>query len=139
MMSGCREAFKEYGIDWTFEQRFIYSGDDKKNQEKLYRILSSPDRPTAIFVAQDSKAIMCYLMALKAGLRVPEDLSIVGYYNTSWVEKTDIQLTSVSVKEEVIGRTVVNEVFTSGNHNSNPPTIIIEPEVIVRNSTTPLI
>jgi DNA-binding LacI/PurR family transcriptional regulator len=42
------------------------------------RLLALPDRPTALFAASDEMAIGAILAAREAGLRVPEDLSVIG-------------------------------------------------------------
>ena len=42
-------------------------------------VLSVKDRPTAIFCANDSLAIGCYKAVQEAGLKVPDDISVVGF------------------------------------------------------------
>ena len=42
-------------------------------------MLALPERPTAIFAASDTQAMGVLEAARKAGLRVPEDLSVIGY------------------------------------------------------------
>ncbi|HKT05976.1 MAG TPA: LacI family DNA-binding transcriptional regulator [Rugosimonospora sp.] len=52
-------------------------------------LLSRPDRPTAIFTANDLQALGVYRAAREAGLRIPDDLSVVGFDDlpvVSWVE-----------------------------------------------------
>jgi LacI family transcriptional regulator len=44
-------------------------------------LLSGPERPTAVFAANDVTAIATIEVALALGLRVPEDLSVVGFDN----------------------------------------------------------
>ncbi len=74
-----RQAMKEHGLevrsDWMPE--CDYSG---KSALKLARqLLSTDDRPTAIILADDSFAIGVYQAAVENGLKIPEDLSVVGY------------------------------------------------------------
>ena len=63
--------------------------------EKLKQILAGPDPPTAIMTSFDSSAESLYLQLGRLGLRVPEDISLVGFGGT-WREGAVIrQLTSV--------------------------------------------
>ena len=52
-------------------------------------LLSRRDRPTAIFAANDLQALGVYQAAREAGLRIPEDLSVVGFDDlpiVAWVD-----------------------------------------------------
>lgn len=42
-------------------------------------LLSHPERPTAVFACNDLQALGVYQAAREAGLRIPEDLSVVGF------------------------------------------------------------
>lgn len=71
---------------------------------KIGKLLSSKDRPTAIFCDSDHFAMIAMRQARKNGLRVPEDFSIVGYANFYSSKFTDPPLTSVAEPYEDIGR-----------------------------------
>ncbi|GAA1790127.1 LacI family DNA-binding transcriptional regulator [Luedemannella flava] len=58
-------------------------------------LLALPDRPTAIFAATDVQAIGVYRAARDAGLRIPEDLSVVGFDDLPVVAWVDPPLTTV--------------------------------------------
>ena len=61
-------------------------------------------------------------------------MSLIGYYNTPWSTVTDVQLTSVSIKEEEIPLKLVE--ILSGENKSNE--IVVKPELVVRKSCGPL-
>ncbi|MEV6249800.1 substrate-binding domain-containing protein [Streptomyces sp. NPDC051742] len=52
-------------------------------------LLSRPDRPTAVFTANDMQALGVYRAARELGLRIPDDLSVVGFDDVptvAWVD-----------------------------------------------------
>ena len=59
------------------------------------RLLAHPDRPTAIFASNDLQALGVYQAARAAGLRIPDDLSVVGFDDLPVVAWVDPPLTTV--------------------------------------------
>ncbi|MET9390186.1 LacI family DNA-binding transcriptional regulator [Streptomyces sp. NPDC006624] len=68
------------------------------------RLLSRPERPTAVFAVNDITAIGVLSAAGEMGLRVPHDLSVVGYDNTSIARLRHVWLTTVDNTSHEIGR-----------------------------------
>ncbi|MFI2721177.1 LacI family DNA-binding transcriptional regulator [Streptomyces collinus] len=68
------------------------------------RLLSGPERPTAVFAVNDMAAIGVLSAAEELGLRVPRDLSVVGYDNTSIARLRHVWLTTVDNTSHEIGR-----------------------------------
>ena len=58
-------------------------------------LLSRPDRPTAVFTANDMQALGVYQAARELGLKIPEDLSVVGFDDVPAVAWADPPLTTV--------------------------------------------
>lgn len=58
-------------------------------------LLSRPDRPTAVFTANDMQAVGVYQAARELGLRIPDDLSVVGFDDVPAVAWMDPPLTTV--------------------------------------------
>ena len=67
--------------------------------------LPASSRPTAAFCANDLLALGLLQEAVRLGLRVPEDLAIVGYDDIVFAEAAAVPLTSVSQPRQLIGRT----------------------------------
>ena len=71
------------------------------------RLLDGPDRATGIFCGDDYVSERVYLAAMDRGLRVPEDLSIIGFGPT-WRDGTlRARLASVTLDEVELGRRAV--------------------------------
>ena len=71
--------------------------------EALARICRRPDRPTAIMCSFDNLAELLFLQLGRLGLRVPEDISLMGFGGTERRGAIQRQLTSVAVDEAQVG------------------------------------
>jgi LacI family transcriptional regulator len=67
------------------------------------RLLSLPDRPTAIFAANDMSAVGVYQAAMEFGLQIPRDLSVVGFDNLRETTYFSPPLTTVDQTVETMG------------------------------------
>jgi LacI family transcriptional regulator len=70
----------------------------------LERMLSAPDRPTAIMVGFHSAAEIIYLCAQRLGLRVPDDLSIITVGDVRREGAIARRLTTVAIDAAALGR-----------------------------------
>ncbi len=129
LLSGCQKAFREKGLD--YRNSFLIEIDEPgKNEEKLTGILSGPDRPTAVFSFGDSRCKDIFAAARKLHLSIPEDLAVIGYYNSPWCEILHPTLTSISIREEEIGGEVARLI-----RESKEERVIIPPLLVEREST----
>jgi LacI family transcriptional regulator, xylobiose transport system transcriptional regulator len=78
-VDGFRSALERNGI--PFDPSLVISGDFHVSggREGAQKLLALKSRPTAIFAGSDLQAIGVYDAARRAGLHVPDDLSVVGY------------------------------------------------------------
>lgn len=78
---GCKRAMEEYGIR-DYKKYFIYDVDSiEEAYLRTVEILKSEDRPTAFFASMDILAIGIYSAVSAVNLKIPEDISIVGFDN----------------------------------------------------------
>lgn len=94
-------------------------------------------RPTAAFCANDMLALGLLQQAVRLGLRVPEDLAIVGYDDIEFAAAAAVPLTSVSQPRQLLGRTATELLLAEardpdGHEHENR---VFEPELVVREST----
>ncbi|GLW57715.1 LacI family DNA-binding transcriptional regulator [Kitasatospora phosalacinea] len=100
------------------------------------RLLGLLPRPTAVFCANDLLALGVLQAAFAAGLRVPEDLAIVGYDDIEFAAAAAVPLTSVRQPAEAVGRTAVEllaQETGGGAHRHRQ--VVFDPELVVRGST----
>jgi LacI family transcriptional regulator len=94
-LAGYQEAHREAGLPVRAE--LCVEGDYSYTRALLaaQQLLNLPTRPTAIMAANDQSAIAVMQVASRLGLRVPDDLSVVGFDNTAESLYTTPPLTSV--------------------------------------------
>ncbi|HEY7222635.1 MAG TPA: LacI family DNA-binding transcriptional regulator [Micromonosporaceae bacterium] len=93
-------------------------------------------RPTAVFCANDLLALGLLRTSLAAGLRVPDDLAIVGYDDIDFAAAAAIPITSVRQPRLELGRTAARLVIdeaTSARHRHQQ--MIFVPDLVARAST----
>ena len=105
--------------------------DDKNVDDLIRGLLSRSERPDAIICGADIIALKVIMAAFTLGVRVPEDLSVVGMYNTPWTEESPVKITSVGFREELVAEKAVELLATE---TWEKRAIVIEPEIIERRS-----
>lgn len=101
-------------------------------------LLELPDRPTAIFAGSDQQALGVVRAAQELGLRVPQDVSVVGYDNLPITQWLNPPLTTVNQPlREMAG--LATEILITLSQGGHPPSTRIElmTELVVRSSTAP--
>lgn len=93
---GYRAALTKAGI--PVDQSLMRIGGYRQETADLpaHELLTLPDRPTAIFAANDSSAIRTMEVARSLGLSVPEDLSVIGFDNVPESALTTPPLTTIA-------------------------------------------
>jgi LacI family transcriptional regulator len=98
--------------------------------------MASRRRPSAVFCGNDLLALGVLRAALTAGLRVPDDLAIVGYDDIDFAAAAAIPLTSVRQPRLDLGRHAARLVIDEAtNSHHRHQQMIFEPELAARAST----
>jgi LacI family transcriptional regulator len=102
------------------------------------QLFALTDRPTAIFAGSDSIALGVLDEARRQGIRVPEQLSLVGFDGTDITEQSVPRLTSVAQPLQEMGRTALRSVLRLANGETLESTHVeLATELVVRDSTAP--
>ncbi|MCX4536304.1 LacI family DNA-binding transcriptional regulator [Streptomyces sp. NPDC002596] len=105
------------------------------------RLLGLVPRPTAVFCANDLLALGVLQSLYAAGVRVPQDIAIVGYDDIEFAAAAAVPLTSVRQPAVVMGRMAAELLLQEaddedGTHEHR--SVVLQPELVVRaSSTTP--
>jgi LacI family transcriptional regulator len=101
-------------------------------------LLARTLRPTAIFACNDEMAAGAYKAAYRLGLRIPEDLSIVGFDDSPLASRLWPSLTTVRLPIREMGKLAASKLLPkSANHADAPDASLIVPHLIVRDSSRP--
>lgn len=136
-LQGYVQALRRSGI--TVDPHYIARGNFtyEAGASALEQLLALPKPPTAVFCHSDIMALGALSWAKRQGLKVPEDLSIIGFDNISLAEFCDPPLTTVSQPRFDIGREAMllllnqlsGQFVDSGSR-------LLDCELIVRGSTS---
>ena len=101
-------------------------------------LLAQPEPPTAIFSTNDLQAFGVYEAARRAGLRIPDDLSVVGFDDISYAAWCGPPLTTVHQPLADMGATAARTLVTlaAGNQPKHPR-VELTTHLVIRESTAP--
>ncbi|GLC90368.1 LacI family DNA-binding transcriptional regulator [Lysinibacillus piscis] len=127
---------KEKGI---FKENFVKIGgyNPRDGYQILKEMLNQDEKPTALFVANDSIAVGCYKAAYELGVKIPEDLSIVGFNDVSSAQYMVPPLTTVKLYTEIMGESAVDLLLERiATKREICKKVTIHTKLIVRGSAT---
>ncbi|MGZ9234505.1 MAG: LacI family DNA-binding transcriptional regulator, partial [Anaerolineales bacterium] len=129
-----QDALLSAGIQFD-DQLVRYADFDPQSGYKQMKSLLSNRGFTAVFVASDNVAIGVKAALREAGLRVPEDVSMVGFDDIPWAQYSDPPLTTIRLPAEKLARTtcaVLLDLLQGGE--PTPRRTILGTELIIRKS-----
>jgi LacI family transcriptional regulator len=136
---GYRRALRRAGIEPAKELVWrLRPGSEEERHTRMRELLTQPERPTAVFAASDITAIELMSCASELGLRVPEDLSVVGYDDIMLARTPMIALTTVAQPiAELAQRGIDAAIALIEDPHAQPRVPRTEPQLIVRGTTAP--
>ena len=133
--AGYRKALEEAHIPWR-ENLLIQTSREKELRVECYnRIAQSIDQYTAIFFDADYYAVEAMGYLMDAGIRIPEDISIIGFDDNSFARIIRPRLTTIRQDVPLKAKKAVERLLELIENPDLPPKGIVLPvELIVRNS-----
>ncbi|RCW78275.1 LacI family DNA-binding transcriptional regulator [Phyllobacterium bourgognense] len=108
-LKGYRRALAT--ADIPFDPELVIEGDwsASAGYAATKELLTLDDRPTAIFCQNDRTAIGCYEALKEAGMRIPEDISVIGYDDEEISRHLHPQLTTSVLPHRAMGRWAIEQ------------------------------
>lgn len=137
-VDGWRRAMQEAGLPCDgllAEGDFSYAS----GVEAAGKLLSGPERPTAIIASNDQMALATLEVARLMGLSVPEDLSLISFDNTPLVHFTQPPLTAVDQPIAATTSKAVELLIAAQKGDAAPKELtVVQASIFVRESVAPL-
>jgi LacI family transcriptional regulator len=137
---GWRQALSSNGR--IVDESYIANGDwtPSSGERCIRMLLDWHPNMDAVFVCNDQMALGAMKVARQMGRRIPQDLAVIGYDDIPESPYFSPALTTIRQDMAQMGRKGVEQLLTIGDDTNITPTqsIILQPELIVRESTDPL-
>ncbi len=138
-----REAFERNikRLGFPLIKKNIEHNDLDRDSSRMAakKLLMQKKRPDAIFASSDLGALGAWEMARELGIKIPEELAVCGFSNEFYTEIVSPSITTVNQFSQKMGQVVGNILFDSINNklpnSEKPVTVIVKPELVVRQST----
>ncbi|SMB85133.1 LacI family DNA-binding transcriptional regulator [Deinococcus hopiensis] len=138
---GFRKALDTAGVPYRPELVMPGHHREEDGRRAAVHLLSLPAslRPTALFVGNNEMTVGAVLAAQSLGLRIPEDLSIVGFDDSRWAQTMTPPLTVVAQPAYELGMTACHQLLAEldGHDAISGAHLQLPTELIVRRSTGP--
>lgn len=131
---GFLQAMEQYGCEGSVVECPVeMNGEDRYSWLAMDYLAKKPS-VTAVFAYSDRFALGVIQAASELKLRIPEDLSLLGYNNSAYAAFPHINLSSISNHNRVLGRTAVKRLVDRINGTREFTRDVLEPELIIRGS-----
>ena len=135
---GFRRAMTAAGLDprtHLREQAIRGQASFRQIDARLAALLAHPSPPTAIACVSDNVALAVLRGLRTRGIRVPDDIALIGYDDLSYSSELDPPLTSVRQPRRELGRAAADLMLDEANDDHRHGQIVFTPELVVRAST----
>lgn len=137
-LAGFKQALAEAGLPFSEDQLLIGNLRQNDGHQAATAILSRAEKPDGIFVANDYCAAACVASLKKAGLRIPEDIAIVGFNNDPVCTVVAPNLSTINYPGYEMGHIAATNLIQKLNGNVDFDTtnsILLRAELVVRESS----
>ena len=137
IFTGFRAVLSKAGValrdDWDIR---VADGQVTDGIRAADALLTQRQRPTAVFATSDRLAVGLVHGFHARGVRVPEDVGVVGYDNIPWGEYCRVPLTTVAVPKRGVGEVAAGLLFDRHDTDDveRPRQILLPPDLVIRAS-----
>jgi LacI family transcriptional regulator len=138
---GYRHALRHRGVpyseDYVVRRSLVDTETTRQGAEAMRLLLERYPRPDGVFCFNDPLAIGAMTTIIEAGLRIPEDIALIGCGNLPNNDCLRVPLSSIDQQSQLIGQRAAELVLSLIESKQMPRTrtIILEPTLVARAST----
>ncbi len=144
-MKGFIKAHREKGLSLHPSHIITYTTETKKEYplQELRKKLMGSNRPTAIVCYNDELVILLLDVIRELKLKVPDNISIVGYDNSMLSVASEVKVTTIHHPQDAMGYAAGEAIHHLIEHKHEPKSesfdsVVFEPELVIRKSTKSL-
>jgi len=136
-LTGYKQALKQYKINSDPELIMIDRLDEESGKRTLSKLLKLKNRADGVFAANDTSAVALICQLKMAGIRVPEDIAVVGFNDVHISRVIDPSLTTIHYPGEEMGEVATSSLIEMINRTSPviTKTVVLEHKLIIRKSS----
>lgn len=129
------QIMEEHGLDAGAYPVAMCDPTVESAARMAQELLSRKDRPDAVLGVNDVIAAGVLKAALRLGLKVPDDLAVVGFDDSTICGMVEPELTSVHINCRLIGELGVDRLHALLNGEECPPVTVVPAELRIRGSS----
>jgi LacI family transcriptional regulator len=135
---GFRDACAAHGIQVPESHTLTGGYTDETGYDAMRKLLATSPRPDGVVCYNDPVAAGALKAALTAGLRVPQDIAVVGAGNVHYSDLLRVPLSTIDQHSTAIGESAADlllELIKSSKKPLQPRTVLLAPTLLVRESS----
>jgi LacI family transcriptional regulator len=134
---GYKQALLDNGIDFNQKLVFISDLTGESGREIMKKIIKMNLHPDGIFAANDTSAVATMVEMQESGIKIPEDIAVVGFNNEPISRVIKPNLTTVDYPAKEIGEIAATSLINKLNNlqSINFDTIVLKHSLIIRQSS----
>ena len=134
---GFRKALQEYNLPYEPDQLMVTDLSENAGVEVARQILEMKARPDGLFFANDLCAAVCMKNLKDAGIKIPQDIAIVGFNNDTISRLVEPQLTTINYPGREMGEIAANNLIVqlNGVSDRSDYTVILASQLMIRGSS----
>jgi len=139
-LAAYREILAEHGITADPALTQLGGVDRPAGYAAAQRVLALADPPTAIFAANDTVAFGAIQAAASLGIRVPDDLSVIGFDDIDLASFAIPPLTTVAQRMSQLGEAAITLLMNRLNGvapDGEPQEVVLDSHLVIRDSCAP--
>lgn len=134
-LDGIRDSLARHGLELDPREIEVGPSSMAFGGDAFLKMMSRPDRPTAVICGNDNLALGAIAAASAIGIRVPSDCSITGFDDLAISSRLLPHLTTMWVDNLSIGRLAANQLLTARRDSVAPNSLELQPVLRVRDTT----